>query len=128
MNFSVGQQRKPPGGDGEQTALRKHLNRISTFQILSYTGGQTHRYGDPTISSRFQFTGDPKVGDASIAISDARVSDTATYQCKVKKAPGMDTHKLTLMVMGEELLSLFGSTGFTCRAAPARRVTAHTPV
>lgn len=118
MNFS----------DGEQTALRKHLNKISTFQILSYTGGQTHRYGDPAISSRFRFTGDPKVGDASVAISDARLSDTATYQCKVKKAPGMDTYKLTLVVMGEELLSPLVSTGFTCRAAPAHQVAAHAPV
>lgn len=67
--------------------------------ILSYTGGQTHRYGDPAISSRFRFTGSPTAGDASIAISDAQVSDTATYQCKVKKAPGVDTSKLTLLVM-----------------------------
>ncbi|XP_030272413.1 V-set and immunoglobulin domain-containing protein 8b [Sparus aurata] len=67
--------------------------------ILSFTGGQTHRYGDPSISNRLKFTGDPKLGDASIAISDVRVSDTATYQCKVKKAPGVDTRKLTLVVM-----------------------------
>lgn len=67
--------------------------------ILSYTGGQTHRYGDPAVSSRFRFTGSPTAGDASIAISEARVSDTATYQCKVKKAPGVDTYKLTLLVM-----------------------------
>lgn len=45
---------------------------------------------------------DPSQGDASISISDAKGSDTATYQCKVKKAPGVDQRKVTLVVMGEE--------------------------
>ncbi|XP_076587455.1 V-set and immunoglobulin domain-containing protein 8b isoform X1 [Chaetodon auriga] len=67
--------------------------------ILSYTGAQTHQYGDPAVSSRLQFTGNPQQGDASISISDVRVSDTGTYQCKVKKAPGVDTRKVTLVVM-----------------------------
>ncbi|XP_035514618.1 V-set and immunoglobulin domain-containing protein 8b [Morone saxatilis] len=67
--------------------------------ILSFTGGQTHQYGDPSISQRLKFTGDPKLGDASIAFSDVKVSDTSTYQCKVKKAPGVDTRKVTLVVM-----------------------------
>ncbi|XP_071783958.2 V-set and immunoglobulin domain-containing protein 8b isoform X1 [Centroberyx gerrardi] len=67
--------------------------------ILSYAGGQTLHYGDPGLSKRLSFTGDPKLGDASIAISDVRVSDTATYQCKVKKAPGVDMRKVTLVVM-----------------------------
>lgn len=61
-----------------------------------------HQYGDPGVSSRLRFTGMPTQGDASISISDIRVSDTATYQCKVKKAPGVDVRKVTLVVMGEE--------------------------
>lgn len=61
-----------------------------------------HRYGDLEVSARFSFTGNPTQGDASIAVSDLRASDTATYQCKVKKAPGVDMRKVTLMVMGEE--------------------------
>lgn len=60
------------------------------------------QYGDPSVSSRLKFTGNPKLGDASISISDVRLSDTATYHCKVKKAPGVDTRKVTLVVMGEE--------------------------
>ncbi|KAM4615733.1 V-set and immunoglobulin domain-containing protein 8b [Polymixia lowei] len=67
--------------------------------VLSYTGGQTLHYGDAGLSERLGFVGDPKQGDASISISDLRVSDTATYQCKVKKAPGVDMRKLTLVVM-----------------------------
>ncbi|TKS79111.1 Coxsackievirus and adenovirus receptor -like protein [Collichthys lucidus] len=67
--------------------------------LLSFTGGRMHQYGDPSVSSRLKFTGNPKLGDASISISDVRLSDTATYHCKVKKAPGVDTRKVTLVVM-----------------------------
>ncbi|XP_054467495.1 V-set and immunoglobulin domain-containing protein 8b [Anoplopoma fimbria] len=67
--------------------------------ILSHTGGLMHQYGDPGVSRRLKFIGDPKQGDASISISDVRPSDTGTYQCKVKKAPGVDMRKVTLVVM-----------------------------
>ncbi|KAA8592764.1 V-set and immunoglobulin domain-containing protein 8b isoform X1 [Etheostoma spectabile] len=67
--------------------------------ILSYTGGQIHYYSDPAISQRLKFIADPKLGDASVSLSDVKPSDTATYQCKVKKAPGVDMRKITLVVM-----------------------------
>ncbi|KAF7668337.1 hypothetical protein LDENG_00018550 [Lucifuga dentata] len=67
--------------------------------VLSFAGGQTLHYGDASLSSRLKFIGDPRVGDASISIANARVSDTATYQCKVKKSPGVDMRKVTLVVM-----------------------------
>ncbi|XP_062273000.1 V-set and immunoglobulin domain-containing protein 8b [Scomber scombrus] len=67
--------------------------------ILSYTGGQIHHYGDASISKRLKFIAEPKQGDASISLSDVKLSDTATYQCKVKKAPGVDMRKVTLVVM-----------------------------
>ncbi|XP_059193556.1 V-set and immunoglobulin domain-containing protein 8b [Centropristis striata] len=67
--------------------------------LLSYTGGQMHHYNDPTVSKRLKFIGDPKQGDASVSLSDVRPSDTGTYQCKVKKAPGVDMRKVTLVVM-----------------------------
>lgn len=81
------------------------LNGIFASQILSYSGGQTVHYGDPSLSERLSFTGDPKQGDASVTISDVKISDTATYQCKVKKTPGVDMRKVTLVVMGEEKIS-----------------------
>ncbi|KAF1388716.1 hypothetical protein PFLUV_G00065530 [Perca fluviatilis] len=67
--------------------------------ILSYTGNQTHYYDDPGVSKRLKFVGDPKLGDASISLSDLRPSDTDTFQCKVKMAPGVDMRKVTLVVM-----------------------------
>ncbi|CAB1319739.1 unnamed protein product [Coregonus sp. 'balchen'] len=67
--------------------------------ILSYSGGQKLHYGDLSLSTRMSFTGDPTLGDASVSIAAVKVSDTATYQCKVKKAPGVDMQKITLVVM-----------------------------
>ena len=64
------------------------------------------RYGDTSLAKRMTFTGDPKTGDATVSISDAVVSDTGTYQCKVKKAPGVDMRKVTLVVMGEQPLGM----------------------
>lgn len=78
------------------------LKQISISQVISYTGGQKLHYGDPGLSKRMDFTGDPALGDASVSISAVKASDTATYQCKVKKAPGVDMRKVTLVVMGEE--------------------------
>ncbi|XP_028271058.1 V-set and immunoglobulin domain-containing protein 8b isoform X2 [Parambassis ranga] len=66
--------------------------------ILSYSGGQTHHF-DTSLTKRLAFIADPKLGDASISISDVRLSDIATYQCKVKKTPGVDMRKVTLLVM-----------------------------
>ncbi|XP_068994429.1 V-set and immunoglobulin domain-containing protein 8b [Embiotoca jacksoni] len=66
--------------------------------ILAYSGGQTHYY-DHSLSKRLKFITDPKQGDATISISDLKLSDKATYQCKVKKSPGVDMRKVTLLVM-----------------------------
>ncbi|KAM9475096.1 V-set and immunoglobulin domain-containing protein 8b isoform 1-T3 [Clarias gariepinus] len=67
--------------------------------ILSYSGGNEYKFGDPSLMSRLKFVGDPSRGDASIIISPLRVSDTATYECKVKKLPGIDTRKITLVIL-----------------------------
>lgn len=53
--------------------------------------------------SRFKFVGDPSRGDATVSFSNLKVSDTATYQCKVKKTPGIDSRKVTLVVQGEDV-------------------------
>ncbi|XP_077457744.1 V-set and immunoglobulin domain-containing protein 8b [Stigmatopora argus] len=66
--------------------------------IIAFTEGRIHNY-DSSLASRISFVGDPKRGDASISMSNLRRSDTATYQCKVKKSPGVDMRKVTLVVM-----------------------------
>uniref|UniRef100_A0A8C0YIB9 V-set and immunoglobulin domain containing 8b n=1 Tax=Cyprinus carpio carpio TaxID=630221 RepID=A0A8C0YIB9_CYPCA len=67
--------------------------------ILSYTGGKQYQLGSPDLMSRLKFAGDPSLGDATVSVSSVKVSDTATYQCKVKKAPGVDSRKVTLVVL-----------------------------
>nr|XP_020446197.1 coxsackievirus and adenovirus receptor homolog [Monopterus albus] len=84
--------------DIEWSSLSPDMTQKDTL-ILSYAGGQTLYYGDPSLSKRLQFIADPAQGDASINISNVRPSDTATYKCKVKKTPGVDTRKVTLAVM-----------------------------
>ncbi|XP_041958317.1 V-set and immunoglobulin domain-containing protein 8b [Alosa sapidissima] len=67
--------------------------------ILSYSGGQEYRLGDPALMKRLRFVGVPGNGDATIEITSLLVSDTATYQCKVKKTPGVDSRKVTVVVL-----------------------------
>ncbi|CAM4718974.1 hypothetical protein PO909_018780 [Leuciscus waleckii] len=67
--------------------------------ILSYTGGKLYQLGNTDLMSRLKFAGDPSLGDATITFSTLKVSDTATYQCKVKKSPGVDSRKVTLVVL-----------------------------
>uniref|UniRef100_A0A4W4FIK5 Ig-like domain-containing protein n=1 Tax=Electrophorus electricus TaxID=8005 RepID=A0A4W4FIK5_ELEEL len=67
--------------------------------ILSYSGGTVYKLGDPGLMSRLKCVGDPGQGDASIFISPLQASDTATYECKVKKPPGIDSRKVTLVVL-----------------------------
>ncbi|XP_060787728.1 V-set and immunoglobulin domain-containing protein 8b isoform X2 [Neoarius graeffei] len=67
--------------------------------ILSYSAGKEYKLGDPGLMTRLKFVGNPSQGDATITISSLRVSDTATYQCKVKKPPGIDSRKITLVIL-----------------------------
>ncbi|XP_056628215.1 V-set and immunoglobulin domain-containing protein 8b [Triplophysa dalaica] len=67
--------------------------------ILSYTGGTQHEFGDPGLMSRFKFVTDPSHGDATVTITSLEPLDTATYHCKVKKIPGVDSRKVTVVVL-----------------------------
>ncbi|KAJ8285851.1 hypothetical protein GJAV_G00031670 [Gymnothorax javanicus] len=68
--------------------------------IISFTGQRKYLHGPPSLMKRLDFLrADPSLGDASISISNLLVSDTGTYQCKVKKTPGVDMIKVTLVVM-----------------------------
>ncbi|XP_029018300.1 V-set and immunoglobulin domain-containing protein 8b [Betta splendens] len=84
--------------DIEWSALSPDMTQKDKL-LLSYTGGQILRYSDGSLSSRLNFSTSPNQGDASVTVADAKASDTATYQCKVKKAPGVDSRKVTLLVL-----------------------------
>ncbi|XP_068191525.1 coxsackievirus and adenovirus receptor homolog [Antennarius striatus] len=68
--------------------------------LMSYTSGTKYIHANHILAIRFNFAAaDPSVGDASLYIAPLSPAHSATYQCKVKKSPGVDTRKVTLVVM-----------------------------
>lgn len=77
-------------------------NTVSLLQVILYSGDRAYEdYYEP-MKGRVHFnSADPKTGDASINLTGLKSSDSGTYQCKVKKAPGIRSKKMLLIVMGE---------------------------
>ncbi|CAG5867240.1 unnamed protein product [Menidia menidia] len=70
------------------------------YMFLSYSGGSQFRHSGHAFAEGLSFAaGDPSNGDASLWISRLSPVHSATYQCKVKKSPGVDTRKMSLVVM-----------------------------
>ncbi|XP_056289137.1 coxsackievirus and adenovirus receptor homolog [Pseudoliparis swirei] len=68
--------------------------------LLSYTSGTIHIHGYLALARGLRFAApDPSTGDASISIAPLSPAHSATYRCKVRKSPGVDTRKVTLVVM-----------------------------
>ncbi|XP_058266983.1 V-set and immunoglobulin domain-containing protein 8a [Hemibagrus wyckioides] len=68
--------------------------------FLSFSGGQKYFHGDLAFMKGVDFAvGDPSKGDASLSIAELTAEHTGTYQCKVKKAPGLDMSKTTLLIL-----------------------------
>ncbi|XP_040914364.1 V-set and immunoglobulin domain-containing protein 8a [Toxotes jaculatrix] len=68
--------------------------------LMSYTGGTKYIYDNHALAKGLSFAApDPSMGDASLSISELSPAHTATYQCKVKKSPGVDMRKVSLVVM-----------------------------
>ncbi|XP_047235639.1 coxsackievirus and adenovirus receptor homolog [Girardinichthys multiradiatus] len=68
--------------------------------VILYSGDRVYEdYYEP-MKGRVHFnTPDPKSGDASINLTGLKSTDSGTYQCKVKKAPGIGSRKMQLIVM-----------------------------
>ncbi|KAM4726988.1 coxsackievirus and adenovirus receptor homolog [Anableps anableps] len=68
--------------------------------VILYSGDRVYEdYYEP-MKGRVHFnTPDPKSGDASINLTGLKSTDSGTYQCKVKKAPGIGSKKMQLIVM-----------------------------
>ncbi|XP_030290749.1 V-set and immunoglobulin domain-containing protein 8a [Sparus aurata] len=72
------------------------------LMLISYTSGTKYTHGDHALATGLNFAArDPSMGDASLSISRLSPSQSATYQCKVKKSPGVDMRKVTLVVMAK---------------------------
>ncbi|XP_059498792.1 coxsackievirus and adenovirus receptor homolog isoform X2 [Stegostoma tigrinum] len=66
--------------------------------VLTYAHEEVFEYPSP-VSGRLSFLeADPSLGNASVRLVSLRITDTNTFQCKVKKAPGIDSRKVTVGV------------------------------
>ncbi|XP_034034905.1 coxsackievirus and adenovirus receptor homolog [Thalassophryne amazonica] len=75
-------------------------NQKQDIEIILYSGDRAYEDYYPPMKGRVHFnSADPKNGDASIILSGLMSSDSGTYQCKVKKAPGIRSRKMLLIVM-----------------------------
>ncbi|KAK7925424.1 hypothetical protein WMY93_007734 [Mugilogobius chulae] len=81
-------------------SLRAPDNQREDTVVLLYSGDRAYEdYYEP-MKGRVHFNSpDPKNGDASISLTGLKSSDSGTYQCKVKKAPGIRSRKILLIVM-----------------------------
>ncbi|KAM9455599.1 V-set and immunoglobulin domain-containing protein 8a isoform 2-T2 [Clarias gariepinus] len=68
--------------------------------LLSYSGGKKYYLGNPALMKGVDFAvSDPSQGNASLMITKLTSAHTGTYLCKIKKAPGLDTRKITLQIL-----------------------------
>ncbi|NXX37459.1 CXAR protein, partial [Nicator chloris] len=68
--------------------------------IIMYSVDRVYDRYYASKTKRMQFTNlDPRSGDGSLDILNLKAADTGTYQCKVKKAPGVQSKKIQLTVL-----------------------------
>nr|XP_019941477.1 PREDICTED: coxsackievirus and adenovirus receptor [Paralichthys olivaceus] len=68
--------------------------------VILYSGDRSYDDYYAPMKGRVHFnSADPKNGDASINLTGLKSTDSGTYQCKVKKAPGIRSRKMLLIVM-----------------------------
>ncbi|KAF7656321.1 hypothetical protein LDENG_00042580 [Lucifuga dentata] len=68
--------------------------------LLSYSRGTKYTHTNNALAKGLDFAvNDPSMGDASLSIAVLATAHSATYQCKVKKSPGVDMRKVSLVVM-----------------------------
>ncbi|KAJ7997128.1 hypothetical protein DPEC_G00225750 [Dallia pectoralis] len=75
-------------------------NQKDDKMVILYSGDRAYEDYYPALKGRVHFNSpDPKNGDASINLTGLKASDTGTYQCRVKKAPGFGSRKILVTVM-----------------------------
>ncbi|XP_044858107.1 coxsackievirus and adenovirus receptor isoform X1 [Mauremys mutica] len=75
-------------------------NQKKEQTIIMYSVDRIFNNYYEAMNGRVQFTNpDPRSGDGSIDILNLKSADTGTYQCRVKKAPGVESQKIQLTVL-----------------------------
>ncbi|XP_072423757.1 coxsackievirus and adenovirus receptor homolog, partial [Chiloscyllium punctatum] len=83
--------------DIEWTVMSPDTTKLDQV-VLTYVHEEVYEYPSP-LSGRITFLeADPSGGIASVQVTSLRTTDTNTFQCKVKKAPGIDSRKVTVEV------------------------------
>ncbi|XP_052045193.1 coxsackievirus and adenovirus receptor homolog [Apodemus sylvaticus] len=85
--------------DIEWLRLSGPNNEAMDLVVILYSADKIHDDVYPDLKGRVYFTSnDIRSGDASINITNVQLSDAGTYQCKVKKYPGIVYRDLQLAV------------------------------
>ncbi|XP_062393205.1 coxsackievirus and adenovirus receptor homolog [Sardina pilchardus] len=81
-------------------SLQPSDNQDEEKVVILYSGDRAYENYYAPLKDRVHFNSmDPKNGDASINLLALKSADTGTYQCKVKKVPGIRSRKVVLRVM-----------------------------
>ncbi|KAI7793221.1 coxsackievirus and adenovirus receptor-like protein precursor [Triplophysa rosa] len=81
-------------------SLQPSDNQKEEKVVIVYSGDRAFSDYYAPLKGRVHFNSpDPKNGDASMNIMGLKATDTGTYQCKVKKVPGISSRKILLTVM-----------------------------
>ncbi|XP_065114497.1 coxsackievirus and adenovirus receptor homolog [Paramisgurnus dabryanus] len=81
-------------------SLQPSDNQKEEKVVIVYSGDRAFEDYHVPLKGRAHFNSpDPKNGDASMNIMGLKASDTGTYQCKVKKVPGISSRKVLVTVM-----------------------------
>lgn len=81
-------------------SLQPSDNQKEEKVVIVYSGDRAFEHYYEPLKGRVHFNSpDPKNGDASMNIMGLKATDTGTYQCKVKKVPGIGSRKFLLTVM-----------------------------
>ncbi|XP_062870775.1 V-set and immunoglobulin domain-containing protein 8a [Trichomycterus rosablanca] len=68
--------------------------------MISFSGGIKYFHAGQELLKGVDFlAADPSFGDASLSIESLTSAHAGTYQCKVKKSPGVDMLRISLVVM-----------------------------
>ncbi|XP_008764803.2 coxsackie virus and adenovirus receptor-like 1 isoform X1 [Rattus norvegicus] len=112
--------------DVEWLRLSGPNNEAIDHVVILYSADKIHDDVYPDLKGRVYFTSnDIRSGDASINITNVRLSDVGTYQCKVKTYPGIVNRNLQLAVT-----NILGSVSITTpeqTIQKARGETVHLP-
>ncbi|XP_061407111.1 coxsackievirus and adenovirus receptor homolog [Lethenteron reissneri] len=78
--------------------------------VISSQGGEVFTQM-ASLRGRVSFAGNVAQGNATVLIASLQAGDSATYECKVKKAPGIDRQRIQLSVLARPTAPMCTTAG-----------------